>query len=56
LGVNGSYTIYEYELTTPFDLTTATNQKTKTLTTQRNAVNIRNNGKYLYIACGDSSF
>ena len=44
--------ILEYQLTTPFDLTTATNQKTLTITDYSAWVAVKNSGKYLYTVYG----
>lgn len=53
--IDDTASIYQYELTTPFDLTTATNQKTTSTTTGGMNVQIKNNGKYLYMAHSISS-
>ena len=47
-GVDSLYKIIQYELTTPFDLTTATNQKVLNTSESAAAVMVKNDGKYMY--------
>ena len=48
--VDARYTMHQHELTTPFDLTTATNHKTLSISESWPGVAVKNNGKYMYIA------
>lgn len=47
--VDTKYTMHQYELTTPFDLTTTTNHKTLSTSEDWPWVAVKNNGKYMYI-------
>lgn len=46
--------VYQYELTTPYDLTSATNQKSISAT-DWNCVQVKNDGKYLYSSGSDGA-